>query len=453
MRKMLNNAFTFWFIEIVLMSIYKYIYEFIGMKYYMNVYGYLYSNVTYIFNFDKWIFSNILLLLFFTLLLQTPNNRNAMYNWFIRFSYMICIIPMLSVYAFFSSIGFIDVLCPSIFWFIMICMLRYYAKQGADPNPRVLFSLPKILHVDLLILLFCAVAALLIWAIAGFPVVLSLDATTEQRMSLRAAALPSLLNYIFMFLGGTIFPYLVAKYIDRKKYILALISFLLGILMFFVNGMKSWLLLYLLIIVIAVICKMSNGEDRKLCILIEVAMLCLFCVLCFYSQLVNNMELLGMFNRMTLIPCNIGFKSIRFFRNNELLYLRESILRNLFSTPYPGGSDFYINYGVNSTLTSSRANNGLWGDAFRNFGLVGIVIYPLIIAKVFNIVERNSRTQNTSFRLFVLFMMLWSSINTSFFTWLLTGGVIIVVLLEKIDVANEKYLRMKIENDATVGED
>ena len=41
-----------------------------------------------------------------------------------------------------------------------------------------------------------------------------------------------------------------------------------------------------------------------------------------------------------------------------------------------------------------------------------------------------------SMRLFILFMAIWGSINNSFFTWLLTGGVLVLIILEKIDRSN-----------------
>ena len=88
--------------------------------------------------------------------------------------------------------------------------------------------------------------------------------------------------------------------------------------------------------------------------------------------------------------------------------------------------------GLNQSVNSVRENNGLWGDAFRNFGLIGEFIYPFAIVKAYEIVEQNGRHQSRVMCIYIMFIILWSSINTSFFTWLLTGGVIVMILLEKI---------------------
>lgn len=201
--------------------------------------------------------------------------------------------------------------------------------------------------------------------------------------------------------------------------------------------MKTWLLLYPLAIGIMIINRFSKGSDNRLDYLIDLLFMLLPMLCVFVYEWTGAFDLLSQFARVTVIPNNIGFKSIDFFKDNELLYLRESVLRGLLHSPYEGGSDFYINYGANSTLTSSRANNGLWGDAFRNFGILGTLIYPFLIGYVFHVVEMNCRNERMGLRLFILFLILWSAINTSFFTWLLTGGVIVIVAMAKIDSTNK----------------
>ena len=142
-------------------------------------------------------------------------------------------------------------------------------------------------------------------------------------------------------------------------------------------------------------------------------------------------DLLSQFGRVFCIPSGIGFKSINFFRqpDNPYLFLRESILRNIFESPYPGGSDFYINYGSEITISSGRANNGLWGDAFRNFGIAGILIYPFFISRVLASIARSVKHKRFRFQIIVIFQAIWNAVNVSFFTWLVTGGIIVLLIL------------------------
>ena len=74
-----------------------------------------------------------------------------------------------------------------------------------------------------------------------------------------------------------------------------------------------------------------------------------------------------------------------------------------------------------------------------------MIVYPFLIAKVFNLIERNSRNEDTGLRFFLIFLLAWGTINASFFTWLLTGGVIVLFILLKIYQANAKYIQLNDE--------
>lgn len=424
-----------WVAEFFVLLFYKFVFDLLVLPKYMSVFSYMFRGAEVQFNGDKYIISSLAFLFFSIILINNKPCRNQSYNAMIRFIYYICIIPMLSVYTYFDSIDFSLIIYPFIFYVLLILCLKNYGTKD-EAIRHTLFDMPNIKGADYILLFICGFVAVSIWAAAGYPLVFSFEDAYEQRMQLRAAVLPTIINYIFFLMGNTIFPYLFAKNIAKKKYVYAVTSMLFGLLLYFVNGMKTWLLLYPLFFGIAFIAKLPQNNKEKGPIYIGVMMcfLSLLCVLLFDSF--NFIDLLSQFGRATIIPPNIGFTSIDFFRNNELLYLRESILGSFFDTPYVGGSDFYIIYGLDSTLTSSRANNGLWGDAFRNFGFMGIIIYPFLIAKIYSIVEFNCRKTSYSLKLYVLFVILWSSINTSFFTWIVTGGVLVLILLEKIEFAN-----------------
>ena len=147
----------------------------------------------------------------------------------------------------------------------------------------------------------------------------------------------------------------------------------------------------------------------------------------------GGVDLLSQSGRIFCIPNSIGFRSINFFgqEENPYLFLRESILRHFLESPYPGGSDFYMIHGANITTSSGRANNGLWGDAFRNFGIIGILVYPLLISKVLACVMRTVIHKSLRFQIVVAFLTIWNAVNVSFFTWLITGGIVVLLIFSK----------------------
>ena len=433
MKKQLKN----WICEMLVLSIYKFFFDFVYLKRYMRAFSYAYDNYQYGFDMSKWVLSVIIFFAFVSVLLFTHDTENSMYTYLIRFVYTICVIPMLSVYAFFDGIDEVYIIYPLIFMSILIYMLKKYASEKMI-DERQFVRIPRISHIDSVLLIICVIIAIVIWMWSGKPVFFDLSSALEQRIHLRANAMPTVLAYLFMFLGSTIFPYLFAKYIDEKKYIYSVICFVCGILLFFVNGMKTWLFLYLLYFGIVVIIKSGEKKLFQTYLVIDILMLFLIIFSVLIFDKLKIVDLISQIARVTVVPNDIGYTFIEFFKkdDNPYLLLRESILRGVFQTPYLGGSDFFVTNGANASISSARANNGLWGDAFKNFGILGIIVYPFLSAKIYNIVEINSRHMKPALRLFALFMVLWSSINTSFFTWLLTGGVFVVILLEKIDRTN-----------------
>lgn len=429
-----------WICEILILTLYKYLFEFVYLERYTKIFRCANSNYHYEFDFYKWIFSVIIFIAFVCVLLFTHTTDNPMYSYLIRFIYMICLIPMLSVYAFFDGIDTVNIIYPLVFMTILICMLKKYASKDIIEESQ-LIRMPKILSINNVLLIVCAFIAVAIWVMSGSPVFFDLSYALEQRIQLRANSMPTIIAYLFAFLGSTIFPYLFAKYIDEKKYIHSFVCFLCGILLFFINGMKTWLFLYLFCVGILFIIKVGKGKFFCTYFLFELGLLLLIVFSVFMYDRFNVIDFISQVGRVMVVPNDIGYTFIDFFKQAEspYLFLRESIFRGLFETPYAGGSDFFILHGANATISSARANNGLWGDAYRNFGIFGIFVYPFLIAKVYNLVEINSRHMKPTLRLFALFMVLWSSINNSFFTWLLTGGVFVIILLEKIDRSNTDY--------------
>lgn len=429
-----------WLCEIIILSIYKYIFEFIYLQRYMKIFSYAYSNYTYRFEPNKWLISIILFSLFGFVLLFTRRSDNPMYSYLIRFVYTICIIPMLAVYAFFDGINTSIILYPVVFMSFFIYMLKRYASKNIQ-NEKQIFRMPRIPHINTVLLITCAIIAIGIWFMSGRPVFFDLSYALEQRLQLRVNAMPRIIGYLFVFLGGTIFPYLFAKYIDEKKYLYSVACFACGILLFFVNGMKTWLFLYLFFFGILFIIRIGKEIPNRTYIMFDSMMLLLIVFSVFVYDHFNVSDIISQVARVTVVPNDIGFTFVDFFKKsgNPYLFLRESVFRNLFESPYVGGSDFFVSYGTSASVSSARANNGLWGDAYRNFGIIGIIIYPFMIAKMYNIVEENSRHMKSSLRLFALFMLLWGSINNSFFTWLLTGGVFVIIILEKIDRSNMDF--------------
>ena len=421
--------------ESIILILYKLFLDFLYLPAYYDIYEYMYG-LSYKFNIFRWIFSLVILIVFLIIIFDNKISKQNMYSVIIRFYMLLCIIPMLSIYTGLESIDILKLFYPVLFFVLLLLMLKYFQYQVR--SPQFLLKLPNLKNIDLLVLSLFLAISVFFWANLGFPIVFNFDDAYTQRMISRSISMNTLSRYTFTILGGAGFPYLFARNFAYKKYLFASLCFLGGVLLFFINGMKTWLYLYFFAIAIINICNIDK-ENLKAIILHTEIMMCLLVIISVvFFKMFNLVDIVGQVGRVIIIPNWIGFKSIDFFQHNEFLFLRESIFRFLFDSPYQGGSDFFINYGANSTITSSRANNGLWGDAYRNFGIFGIIIYPFLISWVFRIVEINLREYPIRFVIYVFFLIIWTSVNASFFTWLLTGGVLIVVFFSKVYRENHK---------------
>ncbi len=420
----MKNKYKTWMGFSFLLIVYKSLLDFMFLPMYYTVFSYM-TGATYIFSLEKFSISGVL---FVVLIVSSLNifKHPDIFTVIAVILHCVCIVPMLSVYAFVSYVTVDEIIYPAIFWIIL---LTFFSLKKNYHGASMRLEIPFLKSASAVILVMSCFGTVICWAWAGFPILLSLADSRSQRIALRANSMPTLLSYVFVALGGVIFPYLFARFLNSKKILYAIIAFVCGFLLFSINGMKTWLFLYLFVIALYVICRIKHDDAKGVGYLIIIA-LCIVQIFCVEMYLkAEKVDFLSQFGRVFCIPNGIGFRSITFFKDNELLYLRESILRHLFETPYQGGSDFYIEYGAKSTVTSSRSNNGLWGDAFRNFGLVGMFVYPLLIGKSIDIVKHQTDGLSFKFQIFILFLIIWNSVNVSFFTWLLTGGVILVYLL------------------------
>ena len=432
----MNSGVRRWVIESILALLYYNLLVFFFLPVYLRVYAYMLDN-TYRLNIYRYLMATLVVFLS-TLLMYQKNDSNEYehaYAFALRLFYVLSFIPMLALFCCGNRFAAKILFAPLIFDVELLFCLRNYSINTHKKSISI--KLPVIAHADLYVLAFCGIISVLAWAMAGFPIVASFSDSYEQRIALRQNSLPTIISYLYTMTGGALLPFLFARNLVCKRYIRMTLSLIFGLFLFFVNGMKTWLLLYILAVVITFLTSKTE-KPFSLYLLIELGIIIITIVSAVLASRFGMINMLNQTGRIIIIPNNIGFKYVDFFSTHELLFLRESILRSFFSSPYPGGSDFYINYGVNATITSGRANNGLFGDAFRNFGIIGAVIYPFLTGKVINIIERNCKEEPITLRYFTMLLLVWGAINTSFFTWLLTGGIIILFILLKITSSNRE---------------
>ncbi len=258
----------------------------------------------------------------------------------------------------------------------------------------------------------------------GFRISFDLSEVYEYRMQAREYAMPALLQYVF---SWTIYllPIGLLSFLVRKKMIL---SFFLGfcqILCFSFNGKKSVLFSLCLVLLIY----FFYGEKDKSKI---PYVFCGFSLISLLEAFIREGDafLAKVFvRRMMYIPANLGYIYYDFFQNNELDYLRSTVLRHLnFVSPYSESIPRIIGR-IHFRAAETNANTGLCGDAFANFGWLGAVIYPLLIVLLVKIMEKYLQNIGYKVRILVVFLLSYMFISGSFFKLFLTNGILVLLIL------------------------
>ncbi len=281
---------------------------------------------------------------------------------------------------------------------------------------------------DWLLFVFCVIFVMtLAYLYSGFRFTISFEDSLEYRLYMRTVNLPTLVRYLFPLTGTVFLPYLFIRFLNNKKYFFVFLIFILGVLNYSINGMKTWLVIYLLELFVFIFSKQKNKYKYMVSFMSLFLSVLTILAIIIYNKF-NSLFLVSILRRVLLIPAGINYLYIDFFSINEKLFLRESVFRIFFKSPYKIGSSFLIG-GMRTGNYEANANNGLLGDAYSNFGLIGVFLYPLILVMTFYIVLKLTKKTDINILIPLLLILVWNLINCSFFTWLLTGGVIVLCFI------------------------
>lgn len=264
----------------------------------------------------------------------------------------------------------------------------------------------------------------------------------DLRSEFRSLNVSQLDTYLISWNGLVLLPWSFLRFLSKRKWVMALIVFQLGFVMFSINGMKTWLFIYPAFIVIFYILKRRDYSYLCCTVLIGISVL-LFSSLIIYRTS-GEYWLLSICERIFFTPAENDYYYIEYSSKHEILFLRESIMKNLFESPYEISFSKIIGDMYLSAATYRNATNGGIGDAYANFGVLGILVYPWLMAITFRLVGKKLQYFPDSVFGCVIFSLVFTYIGTSFFTWLMTGGVLLYYFI--MWIYNRASFCKKIEN-------
>ena len=212
---------------------------------------------------------------------------------------------------------------------------------------------------------------------------------------------------------------------SNSRYVIMIIFLLLQVIIFSIAGHKF----YLFALPVAII--LSGIYREGLVFFIPVLFIGALIVAKLLNDYYNFFFFIYMIPfRQMFLPALITGNFLDFFANHAPDFLTQSILGRFgfesdYDLPLPYLIDFHYGDGTAS------ANTGLVADAVSNFGFFGVFIYPILFSVVLKMLDSSSKHiyLGHSFGIIVFFSV--SFINTAFFTALLTGGVLFILIFLK----------------------
>ncbi len=312
-----------------------------------------------------------------------------------------------------------------LFSFVYCLMIYLFDYLISKNNVKKLLN--EKANIFEVLMLFLGVSMIAIsGSLSGFRISFNMSDYYEFRFAVRELSMPSVLKYILNW-ARALLPIGLTYGIINKKKIFTLFIAVSLILCFSFDGKKSALFMFILAIITGLF------FDGKYIKKMPIFMVVLCCITLIESKIRNGQSFLGkhIIRRMMFIPPYIGGNYYDYFQTHEYDYLRGSILRWFgLKTPYPETIPRLIGrvYSL-SSANAENANTGLCGDAFANFGWLSLAFYPLMFVWVIKIISNLSEKLDMRLKFIISITVAYSFLSGSFFSVLLTNGILILIIL------------------------
>lgn len=324
-----------------------------------------------------------------------------------------------------------------IFWFAMFSFEVINISSTVKPFPVIRFSEREISSFILAIaaLFSCAVTIAICYRYTGLRLHIDLLTAYDLREEAVRYNLSSLEGYFFSWTRA-INPFMLAYSYLKNKKCYTVLFVLCCLFNFGFDGSKTALFLPIAFLLIALLCKHYSLNIKKMIIYVF-----LFVgMFCMAEYIVNDTYYLcSYFIRRTMMVENLNSAYyFDFFTNNTPDYFRMSFLRLFgFHTPYPGLAKTIGRLYQNR---ETNANCGLMADAITNFGLIGMIAYPLLVFALMRILDKLSFYASSPLRICVGLYIGLHLVNSFFMTSLVTHGILLLLILIYCS-SGEKRLR------------
>lgn len=346
-----------------------------------------------------------------------PNDERRPSTIAINTLNIIMIIPLLSLYAYKneSRMYFYSI----IFSFLIIV---FFVRFAPKIKFRLKTSINSFINCGLIIMGILVYGDLLLFN--GFP---SLDLLNFSNVYLVRGTVDygfEIMKYLVPWQASIINVFFMVNFYMNKEKKKFFFMVALQILIYLITSHKTYF--FYPVIVPALIYFINKGKFIYGSIVGMISVIVLS-VMSYYFQLTNILGAMFV-NRTLFLPAQISFQYHEYFSENGFVMLSHSFLSVFFDKPIYDVHPIRI---IGSVYYNDNwPNTGFLGDAYMNFGYIGMILFSLFFALLLVVIDSISNTDKKrllSSAMVVLFMLTLT--NGALFTSLLNGGILIYIII------------------------
>jgi len=356
--------------------------------------------------------------LLFAIFVLMPKSSKRLSNIVIWLLIILSYVPMLTLFAFMDQ-SRVYMYAVTGFWILVFLLLKipsisisFLKKSQAKFTRGVIF-------VSLVAIVFFLINRYL-----GISFNFDLTKVYDIRSQYVETGIP-LAGYLFTWLAYIVNPIFFALFTTRKKWIYAGLIIVLQLLVFSSTGNKTFLFALPFVLVLMWIVTRKNPLAWMAIGLVGIILLGMLS-----CYLIDDLLISSLFTRRTLlVPSQLSFLYYDFFSNNGYTFLSSHRIFRLFlDYPYHLKAPHLIGE-VYFNKPQMNANTGIVGDAYMNFGFIGLVLWSILLVTILKLVDSCSKGIDFRIGVAAIAMQAIALTNSALLTNLLTHGLLLALIL------------------------
>jgi len=369
------------------------------------------------FNGIKLIESFFLLFIIFILMPKTSKKLSNIIIWLLI---ILSYVPMLTLFAL-KNESRIYMYAITAFWILIFLLLKMNIPMLSITLFNRLES-KTISYAIFAILTFISI--ILIYNYFAFQINLNLTTVYNARTYYKGLKMPFFSVYCFNWTALIVNPLFFILFFNNKKWINLILIIFVQLFLFTATGHKTYLFAIPFVFVLQWIITRKNSFFLMAIILIGIMLLGILSYLLMDDVLISSLFTV----RTLLIPANLSFFYYDYFSKElPIFFSYHRIFRNFLSYPYHLSPPYLIaEYYFNDPIMCS--NNGIYSDAYMNFGFIGFVFWGIFLTIIMRIIDRLAKNKDIRLTISCIALPVISLINAPLLTDLLTHGLLISLI-------------------------